>query len=95
MTPNSDPIRRLFRLAQGATPASPADELPFGFATRVLAQVSEREAVSPWERLSLGAVPIAAVATVLCLVFLGGLPQAPEPDEQPLAQLIVQNQLEP
>ena len=56
MNPNSDPIRRLCRLAKEAQPPPMSGEMPYGFASRVLARLNESLPESPWERLALGVV---------------------------------------
>ena len=69
MKRNSDPLQRLFGLARSARPEPPPADLSYGFTTRVIARVNEALPESPWERLALGALPIGALAALLC--FLG------------------------
>lgn len=96
MKPNSDPIRRLFGLAREAQPASPPGELPYGFATRVLARLNESLPESPWERLALGALPVGVAAALLCFVIPAlTTPEASVPEDYQLAQTFVQTAIEP
>ena len=96
MKPDSDPIRRLFRLAQDATPEPPPAELPFGFATRVLARLNEELPESPWERLALGALPVGAAAALLCFVVPALTSQeARVPEDFQVAQAFIQTAVEP
>lgn len=96
MKPNSDPIRRLFRLAQEAQPAPPPGELPYGFATRVLARLNESLPENPWERLALGALPVGVAAALLCFVIPAlTTHEARVPEDFQLAQTFVQNAIEP
>ena len=88
---------RLARLARRAPEAVPSDDLPPALATRVLARLraDDLQPASPWERLSIRAVPLGAAAAVICLYFGSRPTEPPGADEQWLAQSIVQNQLEP
>ena len=96
MKPNSDPIRRLFRLAQDAKTEPLPDELPYSFATRVLARLNEALPESPWERLALGALPVGAAAAVLCfLVPALTSHETREPEDFQVAQAFIQTAVEP
>jgi hypothetical protein len=96
MNPNFDPIRRLFQLAKEAPPAPPSGELPYAFATRVLARLNESLPESPWERLALGALPVAAAVALLCfLVPALTAHEARMPDDYQVAQAFIQTSVEP
>jgi len=96
MKPNSDPIRRLFRLAQEAQPAPPPGELPYGFTTRVLARLNESLPESPWERFALGALPVSVAAALLCFIIPAlTAPETRVPEDYQLAQTFVQTAIEP
>jgi hypothetical protein len=96
MNPNSDPIRRLFRLAREARPAPPPGELPYGFATRVLARLNESLPESPWERLALGALPVGVAAALLCFVVpMLTSPDTRESEDFQVAQAFIQTSVEP
>lgn len=93
--------QRLINLATRARRSnSPtqAEELPVGFATRVLAQA--REASSPsteeglalWSRLTLVSLPFAALSAVAC-VYWPGLEAEAGPRE--LASLIIESHFLP
>lgn len=96
MNPNSDPIRRLFRLARESRPVAVPAELPFGFTTRVLARLQESLPESPWERLALGALPVGAAAALLCF-FAPVLTSAEAriPEDYQVAQAFIQTAIEP
>ena len=96
MKSNSDPIRRLFELAKEAPPAPPPSELPYGFATRVLARLNEALPESPWERFALGALPVGAAAALLCfLVPALTSHETREPEDFQVAQAFIQTAVEP
>lgn len=96
MKPNSDPIRRLFRLAQDAKAEPLPGELPFGFATRVLARLNEKLPESPWERLALGALPVGVATALLCfLVPALTSHETREPEDFLVAQAFIQTAVEP
>ena len=88
---------RLARLSRRVPEDAPSHELPPALATRVLARLraDELAPASPWERLSIRALPLGAAAAVICLYFGSRTTEVPGSDEQWLAQSIVQNQLEP
>jgi hypothetical protein len=90
-------FERLAKLSRSAPADGSADTLPPALATRVLAQLraAAREPVSPWEWLSLRALPLAATVAAICIFFGDGLWPSPAADEQRLAQAIVQQQLTP
>jgi hypothetical protein len=95
MKPNLDPIQRLFGLAREARLEQPPAELPYGTATQVFARLNEALPESPWERLALGAVPLGAVAALLC--FLVPKPTSQEervPEDFHVAQGFIQIALE-
>lgn len=96
MKPNSDPIQRLFRLARETSAETPSGELPFGFATRVLARLNESLPESPWERLALGALPVGVAAALLCFLVPTLTPrEAREPEDFQVAQAFIQTAVEP
>jgi hypothetical protein len=97
MPPSENLFIRLARLARGAPDDPLPGDLPPVLATRVLARLraDKPQPASPWERLSIRSVPLAAGAAAVCLYFGGRATHVPEPDEQWLAASIVQNQLEP
>lgn len=89
MSTPEEPFLRLVRLAR-SVPVPPQEDLPHGLATRVLAQVraeQENQGLLLWERLSLGAVRVAAVTTALCLLLAYAKEEPPRAD----AELLVQN----
>jgi len=97
MSKPEDPFLRLSRLAR-RVPAHPPGELPPGLATRVLAQVraaQNAEGVSPWERLSLRALPFATAAAALCLLVSYAKQEPPRGDEELLVQHLLANDFEP
>ena len=87
----------LARLARSAPDDPPPVQLPPALPTRVLAQLraARPEAASPWEWLSVRAVPLAAAAAALCVYVGGSLSRSAQPDPQWLAESIIQRQLEP
>ena len=96
MKPDSDPIRRLFRLAHESPPAPPPEELPFGLTTRVLARLSQPLPESPWERLALCALPVGAAAALLCFVVPAlTSKEAQVPEDFQVAQAFIQTAVEP
>lgn len=90
--------QRIEQLASCARRASlPAEEeMPFGFATRVLASLPEQAATGGdlqlWTRLSLASLPFAAIAAAGCLYWISGELSA---DAGDLAQQFVQTPLLP
>lgn len=89
MSEPEEPFLRLIRLAR-SVPTHPQEGLPYGLATRVLAQVcaeQENQGWLLWERLSLGGVRVAAAATALCLLLSYMKEEPPHAD----AELLVQN----
>ena len=90
----NDPDKLLQRLAAAARRegAPTADELPFGLATRVLARLREGRAPTLWESLALGALPVAAVITIAC-VLLGSPSAQPPDDAETIAQVMLETQL--
>ncbi|NBV87852.1 MAG: hypothetical protein EBS01_16625 [Verrucomicrobia bacterium] len=95
MKRNSDPIQRLFGLARSARPEPPPAELSYGFTTRVLARVNEALPESPWERLALGALPIGAIAALLCFLVPSLMPhEARVSEDLHVAQAFIQTAIE-
>jgi hypothetical protein len=97
MSKPEDPFLRLSRLARRA-PAHPPGEMPPGLATRVLAQVraeQNAEGVSPWERLSLGALPFATAAAAFCLLVTYTKQEPPRADAESLVQHLLASDFEP
>jgi len=95
-----DPIQRLFRLARESARSQSPCEPPYGFTTRVLAQVGaglrDRVPESAWARLTLAALPVAAVATIACFQWTNLTASVVDtPEEQQLAQTFLQTALEP
>ena len=87
--------QRLEQLAARARMAvpPPPEELPFGFVTRVLAAATETpDSSALWARFSFGALPVAAVATAVCLWWSAGSMRA---DAHDLAQVFIQTPLFP
>ncbi len=73
--------------------APPPAEMPFGFATRVIASARAASDTSAlWARFSLTALPVATVATAVCLWWSVGAMSA---DAQDLAQVFIQTPLFP
>src|SRR3954453_17598797 len=97
MSTPEDLFSRLSRLARRA-PAQPPGDLPPGLAPRVLAQVRaarDAEGASLWERLSLGALPFATVAAVLCLLVSHLTQEPPRTDTEALVQHFLTTGSEP
>ncbi|MFC5457536.1 hypothetical protein [Prosthecobacter fluviatilis] len=87
--------QRLEQLASRArsAPTVVPEELPYGFVTRVLAASTEMpDSSTLWARFSLGALPVAAVATAACLWWSAGAMSA---DAHDLAQVFIQTPLFP
>ena len=87
--------QRLDQLAARArnAPAIQPAELPFGFATRVIASVvATTDTFELWTRLSLAALPVATMATVVCLWLSASALSA---DAHDLAHAFVQTPLFP
>lgn len=85
------------KLSRRAPEDVPSDPMPPALPARVFARLrpGDRASVSPWEWLSLRAVPVAAATAGVC-VFLGdGLRPEVAADEQRLAHAIVQQQFAP
>jgi hypothetical protein len=73
--------------------APPPLELPFGFATRAIASarsVSDTSAL--WTRCSFAALPVATLATAICLWWSASTMSA---DAHDLAQVFIQTPLFP
>jgi hypothetical protein len=97
MATPEDLFLRLSRLARRA-PAQPSGELPPGLSTRVLAQVraaQNAEGVSPWERLSFGALPFATAVAALCLLVSYDKQEPPRADVDLLVQHLLASDFEP
>ncbi len=95
MKRNSDPLQKLFGLARLARPEPPPTELRYGFTTHVLARVNEALPESPWERLALGALPIGAMAALLCLLVPSWIQrEAPVAEDVQVAQAFIQTAIE-
>ena len=104
MNPESDPLLHLFRSAKKAphqppietSPNSLSLSPPFGFTTRVLAQLRRAAPENPWEHLAVGALPIAAGVALLCFLTpeLNFQPTA-QPEDDLLAQAFLQTALRP
>jgi Na+-driven multidrug efflux pump len=95
-----DPIQRLFRLARESARSQSPCEPPYGFTTRVLAEVGaglrDRVPESAWARLTLAALPVAAVATIACFQWTNLTASLMDTqEEQQLAQTFLQTALEP
>jgi len=90
----NDPDKLLQRLAAATRRESDqaADELPFGLATRVLAKLREGRVPTLWETFALGALPVAAVITIAC-VMLGSPEARPQDDADAIAQVMLETQL--
>jgi hypothetical protein len=95
MSAPEDPFLRLTRLARRAA-EQPPGEMPPGLATRVMAQlraVQNGGGDSRWERLSLGALPLAAAAAALSLIVSHISQEAPRADAELLIQHLFTNDL--
>lgn len=90
----NDPDKLLQRLAAATrSDGDPyADELPLGLATRVLAKLREGRAPTLWETFALGALPVAAVITIAC-VMLGSPETQPPDDADVIAQVMLETEL--
>ena len=91
----NDTDQRLEQLAARARNAtsSPNFEVPFGFATGAIASarsVSDTSAL--WTRCSLAALPVATLATAVCLWWSASTMSA---DAHDLAQVFIQTPLLP
>lgn len=87
--------QRLDQLAARARKAKPAasEEPPYGFTTRVMATAAGASDTSVlWARFSLGALPVAALATAACLWWSADSMSA---DAHDLAQVFIQTPLFP
>ena len=65
-------LKRLATRARRDTPSGGEVEMPPGFAPRVLAHAKEQTATDaglPWQRLTLRAVPAAALVFMICVWF--------------------------
>ncbi|WP_395743813.1 hypothetical protein [Prosthecobacter sp.] len=91
----NDTDQRLEQLAARARNAAdpPLTEMPFGFATRVIAAAAPAsDASALWSRFSLAALPVATVATAVCLWWSASTMSA---DAQDLVQVFIQTPLFP
>lgn len=87
MKPTDQRLEQLADRARAAAQPATAD-LPFGFATRVLAATrSQGDAAVLWVRFSLASLPLAALAAAACIHWLG---IDVENDAHDLAQVFVQ-----
>ena len=87
--------QRLEQLAARARCACmpPNDEVPFGLAARVIASArTASDAAALWTRFSLAALPLAMVATAVCLWWSASTMTA---DAHDLAQVFIQSPLFP
>jgi hypothetical protein len=91
-------LNRLVRDARREVAPSGTNEIPHGFATRVLAEVraeAERDETWPWEKLTLRAVPVALALLVICALAVPNTrPAAPKSPDQ-LASDIFTEALQP
>lgn len=90
----NDPEKLLNRLAAATRLEDdpPADEMPLGLATRVLAKLREGRAPTLWETFALGALPVAALVTIACFILIS--PEAQPPDDADvIAQVMLETQL--
>jgi hypothetical protein len=77
----SDPDTALHRLTQAARQAHmPGDLTPFGFATRVLAQVATESVALLWERLGWRSLACATLIVAACLAWDLAAPGPAEDD---------------
>ncbi len=91
----NDIDQRLEHLAARARNAAapPPAEMPFGFATRVIASAHTASDISAlWTRFSLAALPVATVAAAACLWWSASAMNA---DAHDLAQVFIQTPLFP
>jgi hypothetical protein len=91
----NDIDQRLEQLASRARNATalPPEELPLGFATRAIASArSASDTSALWTRFSLAALPVATVATAVCLWWSASTMSA---DAHDLAQVFIQTPLFP
>ncbi|WP_395737310.1 hypothetical protein [Prosthecobacter sp.] len=85
-------LERLATRARGAQTAA-SEALPYGFATRVLAASADTpDSTALWARFSLGALPLAAMATAGCFWWSASAMSA---DAHDLAQVFIQTPLFP
>ncbi|MCX6847364.1 MAG: hypothetical protein NTY98_00425 [Verrucomicrobia bacterium] len=85
-------LEQLASRARNATAPPPA-EVPFGLATRAVALAHAATDTSAlWTRFSLAALPVATVATTLCLWWSASAVSA---DAHDLAQVFIQTPLFP
>jgi len=85
-------LEQLAALARDAA-APQIAELPFGLATRAIASArSASDTSALWTRFSLGALPVATVATAACLWWSASAMSA---DAHDLAQVFIQSPLFP
>ena len=76
MNRNDEHLNRLANRARRDAPPAGDNAMPPGFATRVLAQTRVQAVAGAsllWERLTLRAVPVAALVLILCAL---AIPQA-------------------
>lgn len=86
--------QRLEQLAAHARNAAPPPaEMPFGFATRVIAAAKvPNDSAAMWARFSLASLPVAALATAACLWWSTN---SMSTDAHDLAQVFIQTPLLP
>lgn len=85
-------LENLAARARNAAPPPPA-EMPFGFATRVIAAATAPDdSATMWARFSLAALPVAALATAACLWWSA---TSMSTDALDLAQVFIQTPLLP
>ena len=88
-----DPSGRLLDWARQAPREPLAEQAHPAFATRVLAQLRAGRAPPPWEALALGAVPVATVLAIACILLTPPANYA-TPDPEMLAQVMLETQLQ-
>ena len=85
-------LEQLAAHARNAAPPPPA-EMPFGFATRVIAAAKvPNDSAAMWARFSLASLPVAALATAACLWWST---TSMSTDAHDLAQVFIQTPLLP
>lgn len=92
MNSTDQQLEQLAARARNAAAPAPA-EMPFGFATRVIAAAHATGDTSAlWARLSLASLPVAALAAAACLWWSMSAMTA---DAHDLAQVFIQTPLLP